>query len=91
LLKENSKIPKFELNEKVRLNGKFENNNIRINLIPQASSARMAFEGAGGKSVSDVDSEVLKERGMVIDATCVRVMKARKVETHNELVASIIR
>ncbi len=60
-------------------------------MIPQANSAKIASEGIGGKSVSEVDNEVLKERGMIIDATCVRIMKARKVETHNELVASIIR
>jgi hypothetical protein len=33
----------------------------------------------GGKSLDDVDAEVMKERSMVIDATVVRIMKARKV------------
>lgn len=28
---------------------------------------------------------------MVVDATCVRIMKSRKVETHTELMSSIIR
>jgi hypothetical protein len=28
---------------------------------------------------------------MIIDATCVRIMKSRKVETHNELMSAIIR
>jgi hypothetical protein len=49
-------------------------------------------EGKGsGKSTGDVDAEVQKERGMIIDATVVRIMKARKVEVHNELVSSVIK
>lgn len=28
---------------------------------------------------------------MIIDATCVRIMKSRKVETHTELMSSIIK
>lgn len=28
---------------------------------------------------------------MIVDATCVRIMKSRKVETHTELMSSIIR
>jgi len=92
LMKEKSKVPKFEPNEKIRLNQKFVHNNIRLNLIPMPSAAKMAAEGAGtGKSNSDVDAEVMKERSMIIDAVCVRIMKARKVEKHNELIQSIIK
>lgn len=65
----------------------FDNNNIRLNLVPIPSAIKMANEGAGtGKTSSDVDAEVMKERGMIIDAVCVRIMKARKVEVHNELI-----
>ena len=28
---------------------------------------------------------------MIIDAVCVRIMKSRKVETHNELMGAIVR
>lgn len=69
---------------------KFENSNIRLNLVPQPNAKKMA-EGAGGaKSQNEIDSEVQKERGMIIDAVIVRTMKARKVETHNELVTTVI-
>ena len=52
----------------------------------------MANEGAGGsKSVADVDQEVIKERSQIIEAVCVRIMKARKTEAYTELVNSIIR
>lgn len=91
LLKENQKVPKFTPEEKIRVNDKFESNNLRVNMVPQPSSAKMATEGAGGAmKVADVDAEVIKERGMIIDATCVRIMKSRKVENHNDLVQSII-
>ncbi len=33
----------------------------------------------------------MKERGLVIDAMVVRVMKARKTETYNNLVNEVIR
>lgn len=60
-------------------------------MVPQPSTAKMASEGiAGGVKVADVDAEVMKERGMIIDATCVRIMKSRKVENHNDLVSAII-
>lgn len=74
LLKENKKSPKFLPNEKIKVNDKFENNNIRINMIPVISTAKMATEEKGIK-ISEVDAEVMKERGLIIDATCVRIMK----------------
>ena len=90
LLKQNPK-PVFTPDEQFRCNMKFENNNIRFNLVPVPSSAKMA-EGAGGvKSTSDLDAEPMKERSMIIDAVIVRIMKARKVETHNALIECIIK
>ena len=41
--------------------------------------------------MSQVDQEVQKERAMIIDAVCVRIMKSRKVETHTELMNAIVR
>jgi hypothetical protein len=43
------------------------------------------------KNMTQVDNEIQKERAMIIDATCVRIMKSRKVETHTELLSAIIR
>lgn len=91
LQKEDQKKPSFRPDEKIRVNEKFESNNIRVPMVPQPSTAKMASEGiAGGVKVADVDAEVMKERGMIIDATCVRIMKSRKVENHNDLVSAII-
>ena len=90
LLKQNMRVPKFQPEETISINLKFANNNIRLNLVPTVSQAKMAEGKGGGKSIGDVDAEVQKERAMIIDATVVRIMKARKVEVHNELVSSVI-
>lgn len=48
-------------------------------------------QGAGGTKTSDgIDEEIQKERGMVIDAVVVRIMKSRKVEMHNELLSAVV-
>ena len=91
LLKQNPKPVFSNPEEQFRCNMKFENNNIRFNLVPVPSSQKMA-EGSGGiKSTSDLDAELMKERSMIIDAVIVRIMKARKVETHNALIECIIK
>jgi hypothetical protein len=59
-------------------------------LVPQPTAKMMALGAGGAKSQDDIDNEVQKERGMIIDATIVRTMKARKVETHTELVSTVI-
>ena len=42
-------------------------------------------------NINKVDQEIQKERAMIIDAVCVRIMKSRKVETHQELMNAIVR
>jgi len=92
LLKENLKVPKFKPEEKISINPKFVSNNIRVAVIPQASTAKMAAgSGGGAASVADVDSEVVKERSQVIEAVTVRIMKARKTESFGELINAVIR
>ena len=50
------------------------------------------MEGAGsGKSLETVDANVQKERFLQIDATIVRIMKARKVETYSELISDVVK
>ena len=43
--------------------------------------------------ISDVSQtgKIQKERAMIIDAVCVRIMKSRKVESHTELMHAIVR
>ena len=54
-------------------------------MIPQVSTVKMASGGGGVPAISEVDAEVMKERGLIIDATTVRIMKQRKVLSHNDL------
>ena len=84
LLKEEQKKPVFRGDEKIRVNEKFESNNLRISFVPK----RIVSEATGG--VKETDGQVLKERGMVLDATCMRIMKSRKIVAHNDLVTEII-
>lgn len=80
LLKENKKTPQFKPDEKIKLNPEFQNNNVKISVLPTASAAQMV-QGRGNASSNDeVNNEVIKERSHVIEAVCVRIMKARKTE-----------
>jgi cullin 3 len=91
VLSKQEKKPKFDNpEEKITLNEKFENSNIKLMMVPQPNAKKMAQGAGGAKSQNDIDSEVQKERGMIIDAVIVRTMKARKVESHNELVTTVI-
>lgn len=90
LNKQNGKSPKFAPTEKIAVNTTFANQNIRINMIPQPSTVKMASGGGGVPKIDEVDAEVMKERGLIIDATCVRIMKQRKVLSHNDLLQAII-
>ena len=49
LQKENAKKPKFEPNEKIRVNTSFNGNNVRMKLTPQIKASKL-MEGAGGNN-----------------------------------------
>ena len=91
LLKENMKKPEFKDDEKIKVNADFKNDIIKIKLVPQIKADKL-MEGAGGnRGVAEVEAQVVQQRCQIIDATCVRIMKARKVETQNNLTNEIIR
>jgi hypothetical protein len=56
-----------------------------------ASAANMAAGKGQAASSAEVDNEVAKERSHVIEAVCVRIMKARKTEKYSELLNAIIK
>jgi hypothetical protein len=81
LLNKQTPKPEFKDDELISINLKFESNNIRVLLIPVVSAAKMASEGVhGGKSIDDVDEDVMKMRALQLDAIIVRIMKGRKKE-----------
>jgi cullin 3 len=88
--KENPKVPKFTPAEKLEINMAFKNNLIKLNFIPKATHKK---KDPNQKSdvQNAVEEEIKSERSMVLDATIVRIMKARKKERHNELIAEVIK
>lgn len=91
LLKDNEKKPQFEPTENIRVNEKFQSNHMRVNLVPQVSMNKIQQGGGKAAGIDDLDKEVAKDRQHVIDAVTVRIMKMRKTEKANDLLAEIIR
>lgn len=88
--KERPKVPKLDdPNEKLRINMDFQSNLIKQKLIPMPAMNKLTSDQEN--NINKVDQEIQKERAMIIDAVCVRIMKSRKVETHQELVNAIVR
>ena len=89
VLKKETKVPKFTPNEKLTINKAFANNLVVVPLIPQTNPIKIV---ENQKDMGNqLDAEVIKERSQVIEAVCVRIMKARKTEGHNPLIDAIIR
>ena len=55
LLKENAKVPKFNPDEKISVNVNFDNNNIRLNVIPIIKNEKMIQGTNGQKSLTEID------------------------------------
>ena len=88
--KENLKVPKFESNEKLSVNVEFQNKLIKLSYIPKSSHKKKEV-GEKTDINNKVDEEIKSERGMVIDAMIVRIMKARKKELHVELMNEVMK
>ena len=55
--------------------------------VPGAPSSRGAGEADGGAGV--VPAQVVEDRKYAIDSALVRIMKARKTLSHNDLIAEV--
>jgi cullin 1 len=79
------KKPTFDdPNEQIKLNMKFTSNNIRVNLIPVASSKKKA--AAPDEKDQGQAKEVQTERQVIIQATSVKILKTRKTVAYQELI-----
>ena len=85
-----NKKPEFKPEEDIELNLEFSNNNKRIPFMPSQSPQQIASQGIDGKSHKEIEEDVLKQQQFVIQANIVRVMKARKTYSHNELMQEVI-
>lgn len=65
---------------------------MKVSFIPPKTVKKIqAGDEEENKKNSDYDKEIRLERQNIIDAVLVRIMKARKTETHNNLVEECIR
>jgi hypothetical protein len=86
-----AKLPSFDdPKELISVNLEFKNDNIKLMLIPVVSAASMVAQNDPNNIINQIDAEVQKERACIIDAVCVRNMKAKKTELHNNLIQSVI-
>ena len=90
IIKKQDKKPVFRPDEKLEVHAKFASSNIKVVFVPQIKPIDLVSGKNGGKSVEAVDTEVMKERSMVIDATIVRIMKARKTMSHIDLLTMVV-
>ena len=88
LLKEVNK-PVFGENEKIKVNPKFANNSIRINLIPQKNVKKKTAEPTAEEAQQA--KQIARERQFVIQANIVKIMKAKKQYKYMELTTEVIR
>ena len=86
-----AKVPSFDdPNELISVNLEFKNDNIKLMLNPVVSAVNMVAQNFKNNIINQIDAEVQKERAYIIDALCVRNMKAKKTELHNNLIQSVI-
>jgi peroxiredoxin family protein len=62
---------------------------LKCSFIPERSAVRRGTAEEEKKDTKD-DNEIKMERQNIIDAVIVRIMKARKTETHNQLMNDCI-
>lgn len=79
------KKPTFDdPDEKIKINLKFNSNNIRVNVVPQASAKKKTNEKDKDELAND--AAVKTERQVIIQATSVKILKTRKTIAYQELI-----
>ena len=89
LLNKEVKKPIFGENEKITVNAAFKSNNIRINLMPVRTHKKKTIAATAEETAQQ--KQIMKERQFVIQAHCVKVMKAQKTYAFQALVSDVIR
>lgn len=91
ILKKGEKKPTFEnLSEKYTLNKAYKSPAIKCGFVPTKSPIQMVKEGDVEKGMKKDDDDIAQQRAMVTDSILVRIMKARKVLKHTELITNTI-
>jgi len=76
LLKKEINKPVFEASEKITVNEKFANAQLRLTIIPQQTAKRKTAEPT--EEDKEIDKGVRSERQAVCDANIVKIMKTHK-------------
>lgn len=87
LAKANLKTPNFALDEKVTLNTEFAAVSLRLSLVPILRRKRPELSKEHDSELREIN----KQRAAVLQTTIVKIMKGRKQEKHNELIAEVIK
>lgn len=90
LLKTNAKSPKITPDEIVKVNEKFSNPSMIQKFVPKRNPVK-SDPNQKTDLEKTIDKELALERGFTLEAMIVRIMKARKTENHNNLIAEVIR
>ena len=89
LLKKQVNKPVFGNDEKITVNAAFTQNNIRINLMPVRTHKKKTTAATPEEIAQQ--KQINTERQFVIQAHCVKVMKAQKTYAYQGLVSDVIR
>merc|ERR1712031_123340 len=80
------KTGKFQMKDELEINENFDHKMIRIKINPQMSKKK----GEDSQQQKATKQKIEEDRKHEIEAAIVRIMKARKIITHNNLVAETI-
>eukprot|EP00826_Nyctotherus_ovalis_P057530 TRINITY_DN7873_c0_g8_i2.p1 TRINITY_DN7873_c0_g8~~TRINITY_DN7873_c0_g8_i2.p1 ORF type:complete len:299 (-),score=113.48 TRINITY_DN7873_c0_g8_i2:137-1033(-) len=89
LVKENIKTPVFNKDEKIKLNNDFTFGSLKLILLPQLVKTKIEVEP--NKKYEEEVKNITKQRETVLQATIMKIMKRRKEEKHNDLIAEVIK
>lgn len=90
LKKGNAKTPKITEAETIQINEAFKNPSLKVNFVPKKTHKKKTVDEKGAIE-TQVEQEIKMERQFVLEAIIVRIMKARKTERHEALIAEVIR
>ena len=88
LIKSNPKKPTFNDNDTVSLNLRFDNKSVRCNFIPSKTKKKVTLEPTADEVTQE--KRIRKERAFVIQSKIVKIMKAHKRSTVQDLILQVI-
>jgi len=80
----------FKESEEIRVNQAFKNPALKVSLVPKKTHKKKTTTEKGEVQLQ-VEQETKMERQHVLDAIIVRIMKARRTETHTLLIQEVMK